>query len=98
MQFVTAEIDALEQIRHKNIVKVLDLIEDDKNFCVVMELIKDGNLGMLVRDRFQEKDDFSEREIASMVQQILKALKYLHEEKHIAHRDLKPDNILVEVE
>ena len=63
-----------------------------------MELIKDGNLGMLVRDRFQEKDDFSEKEIASMVQQILKALKYLHEEKHIAHRDLKPDNILVEVE
>ena len=60
MQFVTAEIDALEQIRHKNIVKVLDLIEDDKNFCVVMELIKDGNLGMLVRDRFQQRDDFSE--------------------------------------
>ena len=53
MQFVTAEIDALEQIRHKNIVKVLDLIEDDKNFCVVMELIKDGNLGMLVGDRFR---------------------------------------------
>ena len=97
MQFVTAEVDALEQIRHENIVKVLDLCEDDEHICVVMELVTGGNLGMLVRERFIEKDEFTEQEIVSMVYQILLALKYLHErERPLAHRDLKPDNILVE--
>ena len=98
MKYVTAEIDALEQLQDDNIIKVLDLCEDEQNICVVMELIAGGNLSMLFIERFKEKDPLREDETASIVYQILKALKYLHErEKPMAHRDLKPDNILVDV-
>ena len=60
MKYVTAEFDALEEIRHENIVKVLDLCEDDEHICVVMELIRYGNLGQLLMDRLQENDYLSE--------------------------------------
>lgn len=38
---------------------------------------------------------FTEREVASMIRMIAKALYHLHKELGIAHRDLKPENILL---
>jgi calcium-dependent protein kinase len=36
---------------------------------------------------------FSEKDAATIVRQILSAIKHLHD-KNIAHRDLKPENII----
>jgi serine/threonine protein kinase len=42
----------------------------------------------------EHKGSLSDTEAAVIVRQVLKALEYLHG-KNIAHRDLKPDNILI---
>ena len=47
------EIEALEQMAHPNIVRVLDLCEDNCDFFIVMELVADGNLLELMQDRLE---------------------------------------------
>ena len=55
MKFVKRELDALEKMKHPNIVRVLDLCEDDNDICIVMELMNDGNLLEFLQDRFVQK-------------------------------------------
>ena len=39
------------------------------------------------------QSNFSEADVANIMKQVVSAVKYCHK-KRIAHRDLKPDNIL----
>jgi calcium-dependent protein kinase len=84
----------LETLDHPNIVKVLDVYQDqmmlNDRFTLVTEYI-DG------RDLFDEtikRERFSEREAARVLKQLLLAVNYLHN-KGIAHRDIKTENILM---
>ena len=43
--------------------------------------------------RTKEKRIFEEYEIATIIQQVLQAIEYLHSKK-IVHRDIKPENIV----
>ena len=38
------EIDIMQQVDHPNVVKLLDVFEDDKYWCLVMELMEGGEL------------------------------------------------------
>ena len=64
--------------------------EEGGEFKIYMEHCEGGSLAKLVN----QANDV--REVARIVQEILKALKYLHErDVPIAHRDLKPSNVLM---
>lgn len=52
-------------------------------------------LGSLDRVIIAE-DGFQEDACIRIMTQVFKALQYLHETMHIIHRDIKPDNILIE--
>lgn len=54
-----------------------------------MEYMRGGELF----DRIIEKQFYSERETKIVLIQILKAVKYCHE-NNIIHRDIKPENLL----
>jgi serine/threonine protein kinase len=56
--------------------------------------LMDCDLGYLVRDKEYK---FTIYQIQQIVKQILQGLAYLHS-KNIAHRDLKPTNILINSE
>lgn len=92
------EIKFLREIKHQNIVRLVDVYEDAEYVHLVTDLCNGGELF----DRIVEKssDDngvacFTEGEAARIMHQILTAVSYMH--KHnIAHRDLKPENILFE--
>jgi calcium/calmodulin-dependent protein kinase I len=38
------EIDILKQMDHPNVVKLIDVFEDDRHWCLVMELMEGGEL------------------------------------------------------
>ena len=56
-----------------------------------MPFLSGGSLSDLVRAH----GPLSESEAMKYIKQIAKALKYMHEEEHICHYDIKPANILL---
>lgn len=85
-----AEIAIMKMMDHPNIVKLYETFEYDNHIDMVMELCQGGEL----YDRIIEAArGFSEKHAAILVQQIGKAVHYMHQHL-ICHRDLKPENFL----
>lgn len=59
-----------------------------------MELVSNGRLSDVIKERFEKNEKFSDNEASSLMRGILNAVSYMHD-KNIVHRDLKPENILV---
>jgi len=89
IKLLKREIDIMKQVEHENILKLIEIYEDDENVYIVMELVDGSELF----DRIVDKGYYSEKSTVHIIKQILNAVKYLHE-KGIAHRDLKPENLL----
>jgi serine/threonine protein kinase len=64
---------------------------DDRLLIIIMEFVGGGDLGRLIADY----GPLSENATKTMTRQLLDALGYLHD-MNITHRDVKPDNILVQ--
>ena len=67
------ELEVLAKTDHPNIVRHLELYEDDVNFYTVSEIVSGGELC----DYLKEKR-FSERQAVNVIKQILLALNYMH--------------------
>merc|ERR1719387_2761101 len=84
-----AEIALMKIMDHPNIIKLYETFEDHRNIYLVMELCSGGELF----DRIIESGHFNEQQAAILMQQIIRAIYYMHE-NHVCHRDLKPENFL----
>ena len=82
------EIKILSMVDHPNIVRLFEVIEDDKYFNLLQELCTGGELY-----KKYQMTQLKEKEIARIFNQIMSAVAYCHE-KGIVHRDLKLENIL----
>jgi MAP kinase interacting serine/threonine kinase len=74
---------------HPNIVQLVEWFEDDHSFYMVFEKMRGGPL----LNHIQRKVCFTEQEASLVTRDIANALKFLHD-RGIAHRDVKPENIL----
>ena len=88
---VTRELEVLQKLDHPRIVRLKGFYEDVDNYYMVMEFVSGGDLMDFVAAHGAIGEDAA-REIT---RQILEAIKYIHS-LGISHRDLKPDNILIE--
>jgi calcium/calmodulin-dependent protein kinase I len=86
------EIAVMSELKHDNILQLHEVYEDKTGFYVVMEKMNGGELF----DRIVQKKYYNEKEARDIIKTLLEAIQYMHEKK-IAHRDLKPDNILLVV-
>ncbi|XP_061842045.1 serine/threonine-protein kinase ULK1a isoform X1 [Nerophis lumbriciformis] len=84
------EIKILKELKHENIVSLLDYQEMGGCIYLVMEYCNGGDLA----EYLQCKRTLSEDTIRVFFQQIAQAMKVL-QSKGILHRDLKPQNILL---
>ncbi|RDW60205.1 hypothetical protein BP5796_11811 [Coleophoma crateriformis] len=92
-QKVESEMKIMRKITHENIVQYIEHIDWEDYLFIIMEFVPGGDLGSLV----EANGPLSELTVKSMSIQLLSALKYLHN-MGITHRDVKPDNILIQRE
>ncbi|XP_060927321.1 serine/threonine-protein kinase ULK1a isoform X1 [Limanda limanda] len=84
------EIKILKELKHENIVSLLDYQEMGGSVYLVMEYCNGGDLA----EYLHSKGTLSEDTIRVFLQQIAQAMNTL-QSKDILHRDLKPQNILL---
>ena len=80
-----SEITLLQRIDHRNVVKVVDVIQDKEVIHIIMEQCRGGDLFDIT---VGGKKRLSESKIRQIVGSLLDAIAYLHE-RQIVHRDLK---------
>jgi len=86
-----AEVAVLKKLSHPCIITCFGTWKDVNNVSyMVLEYCGGGTLG-----DYYLKPEFNNKEYIRVVSEMLGACSYLHGQK-IAHRDLKPDNILLE--
>eukprot|EP00928_Gymnodinium_smaydae_P018456 TRINITY_DN17022_c0_g2_i1.p1 TRINITY_DN17022_c0_g2~~TRINITY_DN17022_c0_g2_i1.p1 ORF type:complete len:507 (+),score=172.99 TRINITY_DN17022_c0_g2_i1:91-1611(+) len=83
------EIAIMMMMDHPNIIKLYETFADRKLIYLVMELCVGGELF----DRIIDVGHFTEVQAAIIMQQIIRAIYYMHE-NHVCHRDLKPENFI----
>ncbi|VDN57338.1 unnamed protein product [Dracunculus medinensis] len=87
---IKSELSIMQRISHEFIVRMFDYWQFDGSYYLSLELITGGDLfEYLCHARRVE-----ERTAASLLKCLASALDYLHS-IHIAHRDVKPENLLV---
>ncbi|KAJ7092639.1 kinase-like domain-containing protein [Mycena epipterygia] len=92
VQALKLESETLKVLDHPNIVQYLGFEETPANLSIFLEYVPGGSIGSCLL----KHGKFDEEVTKSFTSQILAGLEYLHS-KGILHRDLKSDNILVEM-
>ncbi|KAI8622020.1 kinase-like domain-containing protein [Chytriomyces sp. MP71] len=87
-----AEFCISSTLEHENVIKTVDLIQDDKKkWCVVMEYAEGGDLYTKIHTGLLTDVEV----IDCFFKQLLRGVAYLHS-MGVAHRDLKPENLLLD--
>jgi NIMA (never in mitosis gene a)-related kinase len=82
-------------LKHPNIVRYLKTFKENDSLYIVMELIDGTPLSQHLRTLKERQELWAEDKVWNLFIQIVLALKYLHKEKNIVHRDLTGNNIML---
>ena len=80
------------QLKHPNIVRVYESGRQDQNIYFVMEYFQGVTAGHMLRERKR----LPALEVIEIAAQAAGALHYAHVEGRLVHRDVKPENMLVD--
>lgn len=91
-QNLIAETDMLKRFNHPNLPSIIDVIEGEGTFLIVMDYIEGISLGKaLEREGAQKQND-----VIEWSKQLCDVLGYLHSRNPpIIYRDMKPSNVML---
>lgn len=81
----------LARLSHPNVVRISRYLEANNTAYLVMDFENGGSLRSLLQSR---KASMTESEIRGIVRALADGLAHMHR-RHLIHRDVKPDNILI---
>ena len=85
------EAQSVSNLSHKNIVEVYDVGVEDNEHYIVMEYIEGKTLKQLLKKR----ESLTLTEVIDIMTQLTDGIAHAHE-SYIIHRDIKPQNIMIE--
>jgi len=87
------EISLLKGLNHPNIVRLHEVIHEEKKLTLVFEFL-DLDLKKLMDEKKRKGEKLSSDSIKSFLFQLLQGIAFCHEQR-VLHRDLKPQNLLI---
>ncbi|CAG9317342.1 unnamed protein product [Blepharisma stoltei] len=87
---VKCEIEIMEKLEHPNVLQLYEVIENDvcNKIYMILEFAPGGTLN--------EISPMEEKEALYYFKQLILGLEYLHEKALVVHRDIKPQNLLLD--
>jgi len=89
MEMIIQEISVQSELKHRNIVQIIDYFAYKNKVAIVMEFCNQGTL-----EDYLNNNDMDQEKIIWIFGHICQGLNYIHSQ-NIIHRDLKPANILI---
>ena len=91
MENIKKEISSMKLLNHPYVVKLFDVMASETKIYLVQEYVSGGELLNKIKIQKPLKED----EARKYFQQLIDGVDYLHNQE-IYHRDLKPNNILID--
>ncbi|MCR5795971.1 MAG: protein kinase [Solobacterium sp.] len=88
-----AEVSILTRLNHPNLVRVIDIFEDEKLIYIVMDYVEGEDLQHII----QREKVIPEETVVEWFRTLADTLRYLHSRKPpIIYRDMKPANVILQ--
>jgi serine/threonine protein kinase len=91
-ELLQREINLMKSMDHPFVALFYEVVESDDDYFLVMELVDGGSLLTYINNQ----QSHSERTARRLFYQMVSVLDYLHNDRHIAHRDIKAENVLLD--
>lgn len=88
------EAKVLSRLDHPFILKIKDVCQDSKDYHLVFEMCKGGEVFDLVSHETERNKTLDEDIAAKIVYQVVQAIDYCHSKDYL-HRDIKLENVLL---
>lgn len=91
-QGLMAEIETLKKLDHPNLPSIVDVIEDDDSFIIVMDYIEGRSLDKIIEENGAQPEAY----VVEWAKQLCDVFGYLHSRTPaIIYRDMKPANVML---
>lgn len=91
-QNLIAETDMLKRFNHPNLPSIIDVIDTDDSFLIVMDYIEGNSLSKAIETSGAQ----SQEDVIEWAKQLCDVLGYLHSQNPpIIYRDMKPANVML---
>lgn len=91
-QGLMAEIETLKKLKHPNLPSIVDVIEDEDSFIIVMDYIEGRSLDKIIRENGAQPESY----VVEWAKQLCDVFGYLHSRTPaIIYRDMKPANVML---